>query len=167
MKKIIAISLMVVMLLSLASCSAFNKTYEAEGFSIELSPTFIDGKDIADKVMEQSSYSGRYAAYTSLIEGITIIAGTDSLENYNGNVYAYAEDMAVSFDVDPYDVFMLNGAPAFECYQDFYAFEMQAIAICYETDNGEVWFVTAMCKPEKFEEKREKMIEYLESVEVE
>ena len=62
MKKFIAISMMVVMLLSLASCSAFNKTYEAEGFSIELSPTFIDGKDIADKVMAQSSYSGRYAA---------------------------------------------------------------------------------------------------------
>lgn len=167
MKKFIAISMLVVMLFSLASCSAFNKTYEAEGFSIELSPTFVDGKDIAEQILEGSSYSGRYAAYTSIIEGITVIAGTDDLENYNGNVYAYAEDMAVSFDVDPDDIFTLNGAPAFECCQDFYAFEMQAIAVCYEADNGEVWLVTAMCKPEKFEDKREKMIEYLESVVVE
>ena len=95
--------MLVVMLFSLASCSAFNKTYEAEGFSIELSPTFVDGADLAEKILEDSSY----------------------------------------------------------------ALEVLAIAVCDEADNGVGWFVPAMCKPEKFEDKREKMIEYLESVVVE
>ena len=144
-----------------------TKTYESDGFSIELPPTFIDAGDIAHDLLESTgtSYDGRYTAYTSVIDGITIIAATtDPYEE--GDIYDYAEKTAESLGTDPYDIFYINGAPAFEYYQDLSVTQMKAIAVVYD-NNGEFWLVTAFCKPEKFDDKRETMISYLESVEVE
>lgn len=166
MKKIIAISVLTVMLFSLVSCGGFTKTYESDGFSIELPITFIDAGDIAHELLESTgtSYDGRYTAYTSVIEGITIIAATaDPYED--GDLYDFAEMTAESFGTDPYDIFYINGNPAFECYQDMSVTQMQAIIVCHEVD-GEIWVVTAFCDPAKYDDKKETMITYLESVEI-
>ena len=167
MKKIIAIAVLTVMLLSLVSCGGITKTYEREGFSIELPITFIDAGDIAQEFLESTgtAYDGRYTAYTSVIDGITIIAATaDPYEE--GDLYDFAEKTAESFGTDPYDIFYVDGNPAFECYQDMSVTQMKAIMVCHEV-NGEIWIVTAFCQPDKFDAKRETMITYLESVEIE
>ncbi len=165
MKKILAIAIVAIMMLSLVSCGA--KTYETEGFSIELSPTFIDGSSIAKDLLQStgSAYEGSYAVYYSLIEGVGIIAATESSSEYY-NAFDYIVDMADAFEVSSDEIFYINGAPAFECDGYFGVPQIMTIIVCYEVD-GEFWMVASFCQTDKFEEKKADMIAYLETVEVE
>ena len=55
---------------------------------------------------------------------------------------------------------------SFEIYVDGRRKPIEAYDLARVEDNGEFWVVTAFCSPEKFADKRDTMITYLESVEV-
>ena len=165
MKKFLAIAIIAIMMISLVSCG--TKTYETEGFSIELSPTFIDGGSIAEEVLTStgSKYEGNYAVYVSLIEGIGIIAATETSDE-DFTAFEYTSNMADFLDVSSSEIFYINGAPAFECGSYFGDAPITTIIVCYEAD-GEFWMVASFCETAKYEEKKADMIAYLETIEVE
>lgn len=166
MKKFFAIAIVAIMMISLVSCG--TKTYETDGFSIELSPTFIDGGSIAEDVLEStgSKYDGNYAVYVSLIEGIGIIAATESSDE-DVTAFEYTSNMAEVLGVSSNEIFYINDAPAFECDSYFgSSSSIMTIIACYE-DDGEFWMVASFCSSDKYEEKKADMIGYLETIEVE
>ena len=165
MKKFLAIAIIAIMMISLVSCG--TKTYETDGFSIELSPTFIDGGSIAEEVLTStgSKYEGNYAVYVSLIEGIGIIAATETSDE-DLDAFDYTANMAEAFGMSSDEIFYINGAPAFECSDYFYGSPLMTIIACYEAD-GEFWMVASFCETAKYEEKKADMIAYLETIEVE
>ena len=164
MKKIIAIAIVAIMMLSLVSCSA--KTCGVGDLTIQLPATYVDATDVLNTLIGEEALGSSnvtISPYISAVDGMAIVVAEEKYDSVG-----YGEDSLEDFfDFDEMNkVINVNGEPAYEFEQNVGETDLKGFVVLYSGEEG-YYAVVFACSADKYEAKKDQMIEYASTIEVE
>ncbi len=164
MKKILAIAIVAIMMLSLVSCGA--KTQEVGGLSIDLPMSYVDAADILEKIIGENAFDTvdmEMRPYVSLVDGMAVVVA-----HQKGDGSAFDDYKPEDFDgyeYEDYDFKLLevNGQLAYEFSEDLDGQRIKCLSVFYG-DDVDSYMVLFVCNEDEYESKKDKMVEYASTV---